>query len=126
MSTAIPLAPTDPAQRFAAVTAYMRRHVSSAPRARELARFAGLSTDHFVRSFRAAVGRTPKAVQTDLQMQTAKQLVLQGLPLVDVAGRCGFASEYDLNRRFRRVVGVPPVRWARQQLAATVAEVSPC
>ena len=75
----------------------------------ELARVACLSPYHFVRSFRAAVGRTPHRYLVERRVARARALLDAGsLPLAQVADLCGFASQTHFTSAFKRAVGTTP------------------
>lgn len=77
----------------------------------ELARAAGLSVRHFTRAFRATVGCSPHQYILRRRIDHAKALILQGLPLADAAGRCGFSDQSQLTRIFARHTGTTPGRF---------------
>ncbi|MBG0777630.1 MAG: AraC family transcriptional regulator [Desulfovibrionaceae bacterium] len=74
----------------------------------ELARAAGLSPTHLLRVFRAAVGLTPHAYQTQLRIRRARDLLAQGAPIADVAAATGFTDQSVFSRTFRRFTGATP------------------
>jgi AraC-like DNA-binding protein len=73
----------------------------------------GLSRFYLVRRFRAEVGMPPHAFQLAMRLDRARVLVAQGMPLADVASRCGFTDQSHLTRHFRRATGVAPGAYAR-------------
>ena len=78
----------------------------------ELARLANLSPFHLARAFRDAVGMPPHAYQTQARLGFARSLLLRGWPPARVAQETGFADQSHLTRRFKRLVGVTPGRYA--------------
>ncbi|MGE0870063.1 MAG: helix-turn-helix transcriptional regulator [Kofleriaceae bacterium] len=79
----------------------------------ELARFAGLDKFHLVRAFRAEIGLPPYEYLTHARIAKAKQLLQRGGLVADVAQAVGFCDESQLHRHFRRIVGIPPGRFAK-------------
>lgn len=77
-----------------------------------LSAVAGLSRFELVRRFRAQLGLTPHAFQTNLRIARARALLRAGESPAAVAGACGFADQPHLTRSFRRAVGVTPARFA--------------
>lgn len=78
---------------------------------RTLAATAGLSPTHLVRTFTARFGLPPHAYLLGRRIETARRLLLDGLPPADVAATVGFADQSHLTRHFRRHVGTTPGRF---------------
>ena len=97
--------------------AYIRRHFADPILLPEVAAAAGLSPFYFHRHFRRQFGETPKEVISRLRVERAKELILRGVPLPEVARRCGFAHQSHLTMRFKMETGIPPKRWLRQERA---------
>jgi transcriptional regulator GlxA family with amidase domain len=79
----------------------------------ELAAVAGLSRFELARRFAAQVGLPAHAYQTGLRVNRARAMLRAGRAPAEVAVACGFADQAHLTRTFRRIVGVPPGRYAR-------------
>lgn len=79
----------------------------------ELARHAGLDKFHLCRAFRSQVGMPPHAYLTQLRILHAKQLLAAGARPTDIAPRVGLYDQSQLNRHFRRIVGMTPGQFAR-------------
>ena len=54
-----------------------------------------------------------------LQIDLAKDLLLQDVPLKEVARRCGFSQQSHFTHRFRMATGTTPARWLRGQWELT-------
>jgi AraC-like DNA-binding protein/quercetin dioxygenase-like cupin family protein len=80
----------------------------------ELASLANLSPYHLARVFRDEIGMPPHAYQTQARLGRARSLLLRGWPPARVAQETGFADQSHLTRRFKRLVGVTPGRYARR------------
>ena len=79
-----------------------------------LSSIAGLSRSHFARSFRKAVGRTPREQIVRMRIEHAMELMAAtDLPLSDIALAAGFADQAHFSNNFRRTIGVTPSRWRR-------------
>ncbi|MEZ4657638.1 MAG: AraC family transcriptional regulator [Caldilineaceae bacterium] len=87
---------------------YLDANYAHDVRLEALAALVHLSPYHFLRTFKAAVGLSPHAYQTQLRLQHAKGLLANGMAPADVAQQVGFTDQSHLNRHFKRVVGVPP------------------
>jgi AraC-like DNA-binding protein len=79
----------------------------------DLARAAGASPSHLVRTFRDQVGMPPAAYRRALRVQAAQRMLRAGEPPGQVAAACGFYDQAHLNRHFKSVTGVTPGRYAR-------------
>ena len=92
---------------------HLREHFARAVPLGELAAVAGLSRFELVRRFRAQTGLTPHMLQSELRVKHARALLAAGTPPAEVAAACGFTDQAHLTRAFKRLVGVPPGRYAR-------------
>ncbi|EPR39814.1 AraC protein arabinose-binding/dimerization [Desulfovibrio sp. X2] len=73
-----------------------------------LAREAGLSPWHFLRSFRRRYGLTPHALLVQRRCAAAARLMRQGLPPAQAAAAAGFTDQSHLTRHFKRIYGITP------------------
>ncbi|HEY4181517.1 MAG TPA: AraC family transcriptional regulator [Kofleriaceae bacterium] len=80
----------------------------------ELAAEVGLDKFHLCHTFRAQLGLPPYAYLTQLRIQRAKALLAAGVMPRDVAPRVGLYDQSQLNRHFRRIVGVTPGEYQRR------------
>jgi len=78
----------------------------------DLADICGLSRFQFLRNFARATGLTPHAYMLQRRIDLARRLILQGLPLAEVAAECGFFDQSHMNRHFARILGVTPGAYA--------------
>ena len=62
---------------------------------------------------REAVGMTPHAYQTQVRVRRAKSLLQAGLPITLAAAEAGFYDQAHLNRHFKRIVGLTPGRYVK-------------
>lgn len=84
----------------------------------DLARRAGLSKYHFLRTYQALTRHTPMEEVRAIRLRRAQELILgTNLPLKEVAVRCGLGNEYLLSRLFRKHFNMPPgeMRRGRKQ-----------
>jgi AraC family transcriptional regulator len=93
---------------------FLEAHLEGDLRLSDLAREAGVSTSHFLRSFRQSTGKTPYQFLLHRRVQRA-QLLMRDLraPLTEVALASGFADQHHLARVFRRITGVTPSSYRR-------------
>ncbi|MGN6571594.1 MAG: helix-turn-helix transcriptional regulator [Pseudolabrys sp.] len=99
------------------VTAALRR-IEAAPQAPHglaaLARAAELSPFHFLRTFRHVTGLTPHQFVLRMRLNRAAMLVRRSTAAItDIAYDCGFNDLSTFNRRFRRLMGIPPGAWRK-------------
>lgn len=102
------------APRFDAVFELMRARLAERLTLDDLAAAAGLSPFHFLRSFKAAHGATPREALMALRLIDAKRRLAAGQAPSDVAAASGLADQSHLNRAFLRRYGVTPGRYRAQ------------
>ncbi|MFC9911639.1 helix-turn-helix domain-containing protein [Streptomyces sp. NPDC059862] len=68
---------------------------------------------HLVRAFSTAYGIAPHQYLMSRRVDRARRLLLDGRPPGEVAAVTGFYDQSHLTRHFRKLVGVPPGRYAR-------------
>lgn len=93
---------------------YLHQHRAATVTLADLARVSELSPYHLTRLFTADVGLPPHAYQVQLRVEHAKRLLLAGRPVSDAAHEAGFFDLSHFTRHFKRSVGVPPGRYARE------------
>jgi AraC family transcriptional regulator len=96
------------ARRLKRVMSYINAHLRDEISVEELASVASFSRFHFSRKFKATVGQSPSSFVARLRLELAKLLLSQGASIADTAFDCGFSSESNFVRSFRRAVGVTP------------------
>ncbi|MBN1809396.1 MAG: helix-turn-helix domain-containing protein [Planctomycetes bacterium] len=91
------------------IRSYVWRNISRRIDLERLAREAGLSKHHFVRTFRKLAGTTPMDYVRKMRVHYARGLIMTtGLPLKIIARLAGLGDEYRLSRVFMRVLGKRP------------------
>ena len=65
------------------------------------------------RAFTTAFGIAPHAYLIGRRLDAARDRILGGQPLADVAAEVGFFDQAHLTRRFKRFLGITPGRFAR-------------
>lgn len=79
----------------------------------ELSRIAHLSSYHLCRVFKKEVGIPPHAYQINVRLDRAKDLLLGGWTISEVAYRTGFYDQSHFTHSFKRLVGVTPGNYAK-------------
>ncbi len=98
---------------FRAVEEYIHAHLDQNIALAELAAVANLSEFHFARLFRQTTGLPPHQFVIHQRVERAKRLIAAGrLSLAQIAIDVGFSDQSQLNRHFKRLVGVTPKRFA--------------
>ncbi|MCX6993808.1 MAG: AraC family transcriptional regulator [Kiritimatiellaeota bacterium] len=93
---------------------YIHDHMAESLTLSGLARQAGMSKYHFLRSYNALTGRTPMEDVRIIRANAARALILStALPLKDIAPQTGLGNEYAMSRIFRHYFNMPPGAWRR-------------
>ncbi|WP_018334239.1 AraC family transcriptional regulator [Actinomycetospora chiangmaiensis] len=71
-----------------------------------------VTPNHLVKAFSAAFGLPPHRYLVGRRVEVARRLLLAGVPTARVAVDAGFHDQAHLTRHFRRLLGVPPGRFA--------------
>ncbi|HEY0142705.1 MAG TPA: AraC family transcriptional regulator [Thermoanaerobaculia bacterium] len=106
------------ARRIAIATSFLHANATRAVTIEEAAREACLSPFHFHRLFRALHGVTPHDYLRRLRLERAAALLASGLPVLDAALDCGFASVGSFTTLFRRTFRMTPGAFARTKKRA--------
>ncbi len=72
----------------------------------------GLGPTQLARAFAAVFGLAPHAYLTGRRLEAARDRILGGQPLADVAADVGFCDQAHLTRRFKQFLGTTPGRFA--------------
>ncbi|GAA2869382.1 AraC family transcriptional regulator [Streptosporangium fragile] len=87
----------------------------------EFEEVSGLDRWTIARRFRTAFGTSPTRFRTMRQLDRARRMLANGVPLCDAASEAGFADQSHMTRMFKRTYGLTPARW----LAALTGAHSP-
>lgn len=113
----MPTVPPDLVVHLRRARDHVDRHFAEDLDLDRLARVAGVSKYHFVRSFEAAYGETPIRYLTRRRIERAQDLLRSAnLTVTEVCMAVGYASLGSFSTRFRALTGESPVayrdRWA--------------
>lgn len=98
--------------RIRRVTEYVEEHLAQPIRLEELAGVAGMSSFHFARSFRKAMGITPVRYLWKRRLERAKQLLRDtSTQLAIIAYDCGYSSQSHFATMFKRETGSTPLEY---------------
>ena len=105
---------TDPREIDAAVEAfraYLDEHLFEPVTIATASEMLGVGPTHLARGFRTAFGIAPHAYVVTRRLEVARDRILAGVPLADVATEVGFFDQAHLTHRFKRFLGVTPGRF---------------
>jgi AraC-like DNA-binding protein len=108
-----PPVPPDPEPAVAdRLRDYLDDHATEPLTLGDAARLLDRSVPHLIRSFRRRYQISPYAYVVGARVETARKLLLEGLPPAQVATLAGFYDQAHLTRHFKRHVSVPPASYA--------------
>lgn len=93
---------------FAKIDGIIEEHASRPIDTAWLASKFRMSKFHFIRSFKKAKGITPQTYIMLYRLGKTKKLLLESVPLIDIAYQAGFHDTSHFTRSFRKYFGVPP------------------
>ena len=103
----------------------MMRDLATAHTVSDYAAAAGMTESHFIRAFKAAMGKTPLAYRTALRIEQAKRLLCDTPIRIDrIAALTGFSDPLYFSRIFRRSTGLSPSAFRRQYRVPEQSEPS--
>jgi len=103
-------------QQLKQVTDYIHEYLEQDLSLAELASLVQLSSYHFARLFKRSTGLSPHKYLLKCRIERVKQLLIaRTLSLAEIASVVGFSSQGHLNYHFKRLVGVTPKAFVRQQ-----------
>ena len=99
-------------QFIANVLDYMELHYSEEITTQDVARSTGYSTEHFCRLFKGLFNTRFSLYLMQFRIEKAKQL-LPMLSIIEISERCGFSSQSNFTRAFRKTTGISPTDFKR-------------
>lgn len=100
--------------RLKQVLDFIESRIGTDLRVYEIANIAEQDVRTFTRSFRLATGYAPYEYLTFRRMENAKQLLLSGVSVTEVAIAVGYSNPSKFSAAFRRVLGCSPSEWKQQ------------
>jgi len=79
----------------------------------EMAKYAGFSRWHFLRSFHACLGLTPHALQAQGRIRLLRAGIRDGASLAELAAATGFTDQSHMHRLFKRHHCLTPQQFRR-------------
>jgi transcriptional regulator GlxA family with amidase domain len=109
--------------KFASLHAWIAAHIDEDLSVSRLAAQASMSLRTFVRSYAAAVGKTPAKTVEAFRMEAAcRALETTTLPLKAICTTVGYAEEQNLRRVFLRNFKISPLQYRAQFSRRTTAD----
>ncbi|GEM_PF-1260941 len=105
----------DPIVGFETALAYMNKQYMNDLRLEELASMAGLSINHFIRTFKSLMNMTPIKYVEKLRMDKAKMLLLDSGKIKEIARKVGYNDEHYFSRAFKKAEGVAPTLYIKNK-----------
>lgn len=92
---------------------YLHSHFAEEIGLEQLARMAGCSRAHLIRTFRASYHITPHAYLTLRRIREGAVMLARGMAPAEVAFACGFADQAHFTRCFKQRMGMTPAQFRR-------------
>jgi AraC family transcriptional regulator len=110
------VAPGLPNYKLQQVLEYIHAHLHQDLALAELAAIAQVSPNYFATQFRNAIGYAPHQYVIRQRIERGKSLLLNSrYGIADIANQVGFAHQSHFTRHFKRLVGVTPKQFLKQQ-----------
>jgi AraC-like DNA-binding protein/mannose-6-phosphate isomerase-like protein (cupin superfamily) len=91
---------------------YIREHLDQKITIKDLANISFLSEDHFIRLFKKEMNQTPINYINQKKIEKAQfLLVVNNLPVKDIANLLSFENVPYFNRLFKKIVGHSPIKY---------------
>lgn len=100
---------------------YMTQHYMKEIRIEEMARLAGLSVNHFIRTFKRQFEITPMDYILQQRMAKAKQLLFSTDKIKRIAEQVGYRDEHYFSRVFKKNEGVAPTLYMKNKVSRIAA-----
>lgn len=94
---------------------FINQHLDQDLALAELASIVQISPSYFSSLFKQSTGLAPHQYVIQCRIDCAKQLLLQGKLIAEVAYSLGFTHQSHLSRHFKRLVGVTPKAFIKSQ-----------
>lgn len=125
--TAVRMVPTELLVHLRRARDLADRHYAEALDVDALARAAGVSKYHFLRSFAAVYGQTPGQYLSHRRIERAQDLLrATNLTVTEVCHLVGFTSVGSFSRKFRDLVGTSPSGYQARYAATGSPRIPGC
>lgn len=102
-------------ERIKTALLYMNQEYQSPLQISSLAASLNISTDYFIRLFKAMMGLTPKQYLQNLRIQKAISSMYSDpeLPISEIAQQTGFEDVNYFSRCFKKIIGLSPTQYQK-------------
>ena len=106
-------------ERIKTALLYINQNYQSPLQISRLAASLNISTDYFIRLFKAMMGLTPKQYLQNLRIQEAVSMMYRepDLPVSEIAHRAGFDDINYFSRCFKKATGLTPTQYVKNRMA---------
>ena len=95
---------------------YMKDHYTEDLRMEQMAHMAGLSVNHFTRTFKRQLHMTPMEYILKQRMAKAKQLLFSSDKIKAIAEQVGYRDEHYFSRMFKKKEGIAPTLYMKKKV----------
>jgi AraC-like DNA-binding protein/mannose-6-phosphate isomerase-like protein (cupin superfamily) len=100
------------------IRSFMREHIKEHLTLENLAKYAGMSKNHFLITYKKLTGQTPMDDLRIIRVETAKDMIFTtDLPLKAISKEVGFIDEYQLSKVFKKYIGTPPGKFRKKTIS---------
>ncbi|MBP2643798.1 MAG: transcriptional regulator, AraC family [Firmicutes bacterium] len=82
----------------------------------DIAKFSYLSPYYLIHAFSQIIGVPPHIYQQQVRIRHAKEMLHQGIPIVEVANKTGFIDQSHFSKIFKKMVGITPGEYTKSIL----------
>jgi AraC family transcriptional regulator len=104
---------------------YVDSNIANSITIKQLATLLEAPPRQLFRMFRNTFGTTPHHYVLNQRIARARELIIQGKPLVEVAHSVGFSSQSHLCSKFRKHIGITPSRYRAEASRGSTPTVMP-
>lgn len=91
---------------------YIENHYNDNISLEDLSRHTGFSKYHFLRMFTKEKGITPYRFIECVKLTKAKEMLIQGIDIVDISSKLGFSSQSHFTNFFKKYTRVTPKQYS--------------
>lgn len=98
--------------RFKKVLKKMSDDIEQGINSRDYSEFSGMSSFHFIRSFKSLYGTTPHEYFIKLKIEKSKFLLTEtDMKIKDISSTVGYDDQFHFSKSFKKITGVSPTHY---------------